>query len=569
VSWLRLEGATRDPELVEGLAACVADPLWKLARQWQVGEFHGEDAASAIVVTAEVSVMPITAFAPGGAAEGDEVLARSDADRPLEVLVEQEPATDDVRLSLDLGWVLLRALFGTGVGPDELAALREAYRQPLPADDGLDPDGRAELELLARRSVDGRRIAADLAAEPGRFELLSLLGAAGEGGRRIRRVVTDWFETAGEHVRSPSVDPSWRTGPLEYQFRVGAPERGGEVTLAATEYRGGTLDWYHFDHVPNAEPLEAAGEHPTRTITVLPTPLRFHGMPAARFWAIEEETVSFGDLVGGPEDLVRAIVGGFAAVYHNDWMVVPCHMPAGSVGRVKSLTVHDDYGTRQDIPAAAVLDGPARVWRFFELDDVAAPGPPIRQERPVAPLLLMAPALPDTEEGPPVERVDMIRDEVANLAWAIERRAMAASGRTVDRDAASTPAEAVDHGDSWYYQAYTPVPENWIPFVPVQNESGDLAEIHLRRGRVAVPPPGVPPERLLPMGRILDARSPLRIHEAAIPDAGLRVDRRYQRARGADGRIHMWLGRRVRMGAWPATGRFAADRLRRDAPETG
>jgi hypothetical protein len=396
--------------------------------------------------------------------------------------------------------------------------------------------------------------------------VLSLLGAAGQGGERIRRVVGNWLETAGEHVRSPTVDPSWRSGPLEYQFRVAAPERGGEVTLAATDYRGGTLDWYHFDRVPNAEPLEATGKQAIRTITVLPTPLRFHGMPAARFWAIEDETVSFGDLVGGPEDLVRAIVGGFAAVYGDDWMVVPCHMPAGSVGRVESLTVHDDYGRRHDIPAAAVVDGPARVWRFFELDDVAAPGPPIPQERPVPPLLLMAPALPDTEEGPPVERVDMIRDEVANLAWAIERRAMAASGRTVDRDAMAVPAEAADHGDSWYYQAYTPVPENWIPFVPVQDGGGGVAEVHLRRGRVAVAPPGLPPSRLLPMGRILDASSPLRIREAAIPDAGLRIDRRYQRARGTDGRIHMWLGRRVRTGAWPATGRFAADRLRREPP---
>ena len=46
MSWRRLEGTNVDPEMTEGLSARLADPLWALARQWQVGEFHGEDAAS-------------------------------------------------------------------------------------------------------------------------------------------------------------------------------------------------------------------------------------------------------------------------------------------------------------------------------------------------------------------------------------------------------------------------------------------------------------------------------------------------------------------------------------------
>ena len=104
------------------------------------------------------------------------------------------------------------------------------------------------------------------------------------------------------------------------------------------------------------------------------------------------------------------------------------------------------------------------------------------------------------------------------------------------------------------------MPEHWIPLVPVR---GDDEQVHLRRGRVALPPPGVPEERLLPMGRLLDASAPMRVNEDAIPDAGVRIDRRYQRARGPDGRIHLWVGRRVRTGAWPATARFVADRLLR------
>ena len=177
---------------------------------------------------------------------------------------------------------------------------------------------------------------------------------------------------------------------------------------------------------------------------------------------------------------------------------------------------------------------------------------------------MIAPALPDSEAGPPLERVDMLRDQAANLAWAIERRALASSGRTVDRDAAAAAIDTPEPADAWAYVAYTPVPEHWIPLVPVQ--TGDPtapAQVHLRRGRVAIPPPGVPEERLLPMSRLLDASAPLRVQEDAVPDAGVRLERRYERARGSDGRIHLWVGRRVRTGAWPARARFAADRLLR------
>src|SRR6266511_4112623 len=43
--WDRIEAIARSTGLTGGLEARVANPLWLLARQWQVGEFHGVDAA--------------------------------------------------------------------------------------------------------------------------------------------------------------------------------------------------------------------------------------------------------------------------------------------------------------------------------------------------------------------------------------------------------------------------------------------------------------------------------------------------------------------------------------------
>src|SRR4029078_5094876 len=99
------------------------------------------------------------------------------------------------------------------------------------------------------------------------------------------------------------------------------------------------------------------------------------------------------------------------------------------------------------------------------------------------------------------------------------------------------------------------------PFVPVRLGDGRTAQVHLRRGRMAVTPPGLPEGRVLPPGKILDPGPAPRVHEEAIPESGIRVDRRYQRARGADGRVHLWVGRRVSPGAWPAGGRFVSGPL--------
>src|SRR5919106_5973685 len=44
--WNRLEGRPRTDDFDQTLRAEVRDPLWMLTRQWQLGEFLGNDAGS-------------------------------------------------------------------------------------------------------------------------------------------------------------------------------------------------------------------------------------------------------------------------------------------------------------------------------------------------------------------------------------------------------------------------------------------------------------------------------------------------------------------------------------------
>ena len=59
LQWSRLLTDTHRPDLQAGLEARVYDPLWLLARQWQMGEFHGEDAGSPVLVTVESDTFSI------------------------------------------------------------------------------------------------------------------------------------------------------------------------------------------------------------------------------------------------------------------------------------------------------------------------------------------------------------------------------------------------------------------------------------------------------------------------------------------------------------------------------
>jgi len=584
VNWLRLEGAGVDDDVTEGLEARVADPLWLLTRQFQHGEFHGEDAASPVLVGVEVVTIPLTGFTAGDG----RAVPRGRAGRPLETLAEQEPVTGALRarLAVRTGWHLVRTLLSLGATAAGIDALRGRYRVRLPADDGDDPAGVAALALLASRSLDGLALGRDLGQQPTlAAEVVRLAAVPGAGAGAALAAVRRWGSSMADLVDEPDGARSWQARDLEYRFGVSADATGGSVRLAASEYRGGTLDWYHFDVAADDLPTGAAGgapavpgreappvadpddpggdgdgpaPGPTRRVrTLLPAPLRFPGMPAPRFWEIEGTDVSFGDLVGGPEDLPRAVVAGFAALYADDWLSVPCTLPVGTLARVTSVVVLDDYGQRHDIPAAAVIDGPGRLWRFFELGADEGPDA-VERTRRRPPWLLLAPALPDVDQGPVLERVDLARDEVSNLTWAIERRVVGSGGRPVDRRGERPlPAPAPVLADAWRYRALPWVPSHWIPFVPVR---GDDEQVHLRRALMATDDPAERAARL-PRGEILEPDRPLHIAEEAVPPSGLRVDRRFQAARGADGRLHVWLGRRVREGGDRIAGRFIPDRL--------
>jgi hypothetical protein len=535
VSWQRLESSAVDAELMEGQEARVADPLWLLGRQWQVGEFSGEDAASPLLVEATVHHYPVTRVRTGPPDAGGPVIARAAAGAPLETVVEREEVRSGAagaRMAAEAGLQLLRAL-GTGAAAeDAAAALRKAYPLALPADDGLDPVGRAQLALLARRSFDARSLRAAL--------------RAGKAPAGVPAAALDAWEAWYDALVSepPPGTGAWDPGRMEYAFQVAAGlDAKSELRLAAPEYVGGHLDWFTVDLDLSGPDMATRGSATAHDLRVLPTPARFAGQAASRWWEVEDGAVSLVDLGAAPEDLARVAVAAYEATFGDDWFLVPCGLPAGVVARVQRVTVTDDYGEVTTIRSAAELDGPGRVWRFFELTgDASADAKTLASRR--CPWLFLAPALPGVNQGRPVEEVVLRRDEASNLAWAGVARVEGAAGRTIDRAAraradAAPPPTAPE--DAWRYLLASPVLEHQVPLVPVRSTTD--GGLYLQRGRLATAVSRTVTTRGA-LGRILEPETALLIHDDEVPATGVRITRSWQMARQADGGWVLWMGRR-------------------------
>ena len=143
------------------------------------------------------------------------------------------------------------------------------------------------------------------------------------------------------------------------------------------QYTGGHLDWYSFDvesprrdagtkpPVVDVPPVvdkpPVVVERPAKQVTAIPTPVRYAGMPASRWWAFEEGDVHFGDIAAAPGDLGRLLLADYVTVYGNDWYSIPLRLPLGTVSQILDLKVYDTMGgVYPDRPRRAGRRSPAR-----------------------------------------------------------------------------------------------------------------------------------------------------------------------------------------------------------------
>jgi hypothetical protein len=568
--WNRLEGRPRTTDFDRALRAEIRDPLWMLTRQWQLGEFRGQDAGSPVTAMYSVRTSAPSRFRPTGGAAED-----LPADRPVETVAERravpftfgtDPISYDLRLVIGRHWLKL-----IGAAP-LLRPLRQAYvnRYPItapnPAADGdtaraSNPEVWSQLQAVAGRRMDGyllyRHIADGGKASDGINTLFR--GQLDQLGKRL----VAWFNGL---IDQPAADATWDPRRLEHRFSIAAAETGGgETVLTAPEYPGGSLDWHAFSVDPGA-PVGGthAGPSPANR-TVFPVPVRFSGMPLPRWWAVEDGRTNFAAVRPDSTDLTRLIFLEFALVFSNSWFQLPCDRPAGTVATVQGLAVTDVFGQRLWITPGA--GGP---WSMYGLDSLG--------DAPFESRLYLS-AVPHVATGPALEEVSLVRDENANLVWGIERTVRLPTGE--GRRGAEVAAEILAHRRQLFppphpdaphaavaYEAMNTIPENWIPFIPV-HVPGDTRQVQLQRAAMpsAVDGTSVRPRTAL-LREGIDASAPYFINEEEVPQTGTTLSVAYNRSRGPGGRVAVWLSTSRDTGRGEGSSGLAFDLLT-DTGQTG
>lgn len=335
------------------LRAEIQDPLWLLARQWQMGEFKAEDAGSPAFARVESSqVQPQSLrLDPNLPPE-----LYNSQQMPLEVLVEREAVAVSVHVRIQAGFYFQKLLKTRGLGQQH-ALFIAAY--PLPMSDlpTWDTEGQLLLKSTRGQLADGLLIIEDL-KNAGRFENFikskfpndpSVLAAL----LAVAKDLNQWFSRTYPVIATTteSAKPkAWDQEQLEYSFAFELKDSAGKVNnLRSDNYADGQLDWPDFTWSGDAILPNAV----KKAESFVPTSVRYQGMPRPRFWEMEEGRVNFGMISMAPYNMLSMAFAEFGLAYSNDWFWIPVPLKINTLCRIDSLMVTNVFGEKTTYAAQA------------------------------------------------------------------------------------------------------------------------------------------------------------------------------------------------------------------------
>jgi len=594
--WNRLEGRPRTNNFDRALRAEVRDALWMITKQWQMGETRGSDAGSPIFAKLQIDTTQLTKYQPDALPaqpfEDDVPLEAKVERRPLPFLQGGRAVSFELRLLMGRYWLKLIA----GVGSYANAYISAtAYAIPAPdptkatdADRCAHPEVWQVFSAVAGRAMDGGALYLYLKADPSHhaYDGVAVAAADQPAIDNCAARFLAWFDRQF-YQPPPSGDDAWVPPNLEYQFSVSAPVANGEKVYVADDYFQGRLDWYSLDIDGTRTALgQVAGTPqqalpPTNVQSMIPKPVTFSGMPNTRWWSFEDKKTNFGDISPSTTDLAKLLFIEFALVYANDWFVIPYTLPAGSIATIRGFVVTNVFGDRLWIQAAD--QGPDASWQRWSIFTINVRG---TRKAPADTSLLLLPTVPKIHESPDTETVLLVRDEVADMVWGIEKNISLATGETKPGlEAArqtltflqnqltaslggSSPPPPIPPAAPIRYQVMSSVPENWIPFIPVHIPNNNRS-IQLQRAAMPRilegdpnPPVKVQPRTVL-LREGLDDTPPQTffIHQEEVSRAGASLNQAFQRTRWTDGSVYTWLRVRRQTGRGEGSSGLGFDEL--------
>lgn len=478
---LRTEPLRPEGSLDAGFRAEIADPAWFLARQWQLAEHQGEDAASPVRVHVRASHTPLDPF------DGDPELDPTIT--PAEAIIESEPG----------GWWTIgrRARIGAAVAAFLPAGLREAQHAALRFADLIAPYDRLN----------------------GRYDGLALYQ------RRVElRLPPSLFAAV------PAKEPANLWDPAELAYTADFTAGKGSVKIQVPRHDGGDVDWYS---ARATVPVPTPATLP-QPVTVIPGRLRYPGAPHPRWWQIEDARVDIGGFPPDRSHFATMLLIDLLVSHADDWFTFPLEAKAGTVVTLHSVEVRDAFDS------VITLTTPDD-WSLFRVDGLDASslviwptatgalhGPPLDEvvlgmDEDANLLWAVEQRALGRELAPPPTAPPPSADEEprAGLVRANSRK------EYTYRPSTTIPAH-------WHPYVVAAVDDR-RRFV-----QGRLANLEVRPPALASPP--ISPFLVDPSAT---ATEPVhQIEPAAIPSTGLRLERRYVLGRRTDGQPMLWLQRR-------------------------
>ena len=570
-AWNRLEGRPRDEDFSRSLRAEVRDPLWMLCRQWQTGEFQGEDAGTALEARFVAETARFQLFTGGNPVP----VPYSDA-LPLEVNVEREALHFDIFTQIQIGktWVQLLRKQALTVHVVPIYVLNCPFESPIAL---IDQDYRAStpdvgqwLSIAEGRIPNGEKLLTAL-RDGTHATWISGLADAQKLADLGQQLLALFARVYSEP--DPAAGDCWKPQRMEYQFAVTTGEGSAGQPLVAEQYYDGHLDWYSFDRgerqaVDEALPVER------QTQSYIPTPIQYYGMPNRRWWAFEEGVTNLGNLNAQTSDLATLLFAEFALLFTNDWHLIPCPLPVGSLTDIQGILVTDVFGLKTWVrPVGRGLDDDWNRWSVFNLKTLAPNDAADTR-------LLIPPTLVKTLEGEALEEVRFIRDEMANLVWGIEQTVGAELGQGQDgyeaanrlethlKSIGALPADVPlppppddQPAAMLHYQLGTTVPRNWIPFIPVNITPGS-AQIRLQKAAMPEFVDRYGDTIVASRTTLLRATGKFFLNEEEVPRSGAIVKRMFNRTRWYNGKVFTWVAKRKEAGRGEGESGLSFDQVR-------
>jgi hypothetical protein len=330
----------------------------------------------------------------------------------------------------------------------------------------------------------------------------------------------------------------WKTETLNYSTELTA----GGATLRVTDHGGGDVDWYTAD----ADGPLPAPESATRQ--VVPQRLHYPGAPAPRWWQIEDAAVDIGGFPPDRAHLATALLIELICDHANDWFTLPVPSPApvdgqptppssGVVVSLDNARVKDSFDDWWDLTIPPGEDDPPAAP-----DEAPGPWSLFRTAGLDRSSLVVWPTATAPVSGPVIDDVVLGVDEDANVLWAVELRADGID-LALSADSSAALAETRRTGSRKFtWRPSTTLPEHWHPY-RIEARDAPARRVFVQ-GLVADLSKTPPALREGARSELLGAGKGHVLAASAVPNQGLRLERRHVLGRGTDGRPVLWRQKR-------------------------